>query len=241
MKGQGSYRILKFIRSTCRRQVALLDICKYIFEIKKRNFPDYLNAKTNQYRQKAYNSGAIDSDLGIVLYGITRALKPNVILETGCGWGISSAYFLYALAENGNGKLITIEYPRFENEINPADYPIEDRGGIIPPGRQPGWVIPDNLRNRWELVLGKSSEKLSPTLNKLNQIDIFFHDSLHTFENMHFEYQSTWPFIRKGGIMLSHNINLNSAFSDFAKGLHSTYSFIQSGPLTDPLGGIVKI
>ncbi|NDB52306.1 MAG: class I SAM-dependent methyltransferase [Nitrosopumilaceae archaeon] len=80
-----------------------------------------------------------------------------------------------------------------------------------------GRVIPDELKIRWEFVFGSSSEKLKNILSQLNEIDIFFHDSLHTYKNMMFEFETAWPFITKNGFLISDDIRDNNAFYDFTK------------------------
>lgn len=57
----------------------------------------------------AYNSGGVEIEVGELLYGFVRALKPKKVLETGTHYGISSTYIGMGLRDNGFGKLITIE------------------------------------------------------------------------------------------------------------------------------------
>ena len=80
-----------------------------------------------------------------------------------------------------------------------------------------GSVIPDKLRNRWKLILGKSTEKLNNLLNELNDVDIFIHDSSHTYDNMMFEFDIALEKINKNGIIISDDILSNDAFYDFTK------------------------
>ena len=56
-----------------------------------------------------------------------------------------------------------------------------------------GDAIPSDLRKQWKLILGSSSQKLIEVLNSLEKIDIFLHDSLHTNENMSYEFETSWP------------------------------------------------
>ena len=50
-------------------------------------------------------------------------------------------------------------------------------------------------------------------------VDIFLHDSLHTYKNMSFEFQKSWPFINERGFLLSDDVISNNAFSDFYKSI----------------------
>ena len=82
--------------------------------------------------------------------------------------------------------------------------------------------------------MGRSSEKLAPLLEKVAEIGIFFHDSEHSYKNMLWEFQTAWAYLKSGGILLSHNIDYNDAFSDFCHN-HGVKGY----SLAD-MGGIVK-
>ena len=52
-----------------------------------------------------------------------------------------------------------------------------------------GWLVPENLQKRWILRLGYAREVLPQLKKEMDSIDIFLHDSLHTYEHMTFEYE----------------------------------------------------
>ena len=135
-------------------------------------------------------------------YIVTRILKPEIVVETGVFHGFSSLSFLLAMEENNEGHLYSIDLP------SPK---------LLSSGKEPGWVVPEHLRKRWDLRFGTSSELLPSLLEEVKMVDIFLHDSEHSYENMYWEYKTAWRYIRKGGLLLSHDITLNSAFRDFAK------------------------
>ena len=134
------------------------------------------------------------------VYALVRLLQPEKVVETGVADGTTSAYILQALEDNGRGHLYSIDLPSPQ----------------LPPAKTPGWIVDAALRRRWTLRIGASSELLAPLLNELGQIDVFLHDSLHTYDNMLFEYRTAWPFLKTGGLVLSHDVGRNSAFFDFA-------------------------
>lgn len=149
---------------------------------------------------------------GFFLYVLIRSMKPDIVVETGVSSGESSTFILQAMEDNKKGKLYSIDLPPESDQ--------QDRMIIFPPGKTSGWVIPDDLRHRWELNLGTSQKLLLPLLQKLKSIDIFFHDSLHTYDHMMFEYETSWDFIRNGGILISDDIYTmngkgHSPFVDF--------------------------
>jgi predicted O-methyltransferase YrrM len=144
-----------------------------------------------------------------ILWAICRIMRPDVVVETGVQCGISSTVILQALEENDKGILYSIDLPD-ENILNII--PASKRRGM-----QSGWLIPKKLQHRWRLIIGRSQKELRTLLEKLESIDIFIHDSEHTFDNMTFEYNVAWRFLKFGGILLSDDIDLNKAFHFFAK------------------------
>ena len=136
---------------------------------------------------------------GPVLYVTCRLLKPNVVVETGVASGVSSLFILQALEDNERGNLFSIDQPD-PNMLNKT-----------------GWLIPDELRCRWHLIMGRSSEKLDKLLNELRVIDVFLHDSEHSYNNMIWEYRTAWRFLRFGGVLFSDDITSNNAFFEFCK------------------------
>lgn len=133
------------------------------------------------------------------VYALVRLLKPGVMVETGVADGTTSAYILRAMEENGRGKLYSIDLP----------------SSRLPAGKAPGWIVPEELRKRWELRVGDAAGLLPPLLEELGEIDIFLHDSLHTYGHMLFEFRAAWPRLKAGGLLLSHDIGRNAAFFDF--------------------------
>jgi predicted O-methyltransferase YrrM len=151
---------------------------------------------------------------GFFLYCLVRSLKPEIFVETGVSAGESSSFILQAMEDNKKGKLYSIDFPQavVENGLTT----------IIPQGKESGWIIPEHLKHRWNLTLGKSEDVLLPLLQNLKKIDIFFHDSLHTYDHMMFEYQTCWDYLNDSGILISDDIVVlngkgHSPFVDFAE------------------------
>ncbi|MGO9125736.1 MAG: class I SAM-dependent methyltransferase [Terriglobales bacterium] len=149
-----------------------------------------------------------------LLYILVRFAKPIIVLETGVFDGLSSAVILQALEDNAVGTLISVDLPA-RTAIEGSTDRMTD--SALPAGGSPGWVVPDYLRHRFRLVEGDSREWLPKLLGEYPKLDIFFHDSLHTFEHQYFEYSTAWPHIVPGGLLLSDDIFFNSAFHQFCK------------------------
>ena len=216
--------IQNFVRSLTNADEA--EIQKYIYEIMEDNkFHDSIAAKANSGsgdKPFSFRMLAVDVSSRTALYVLCRTLKPEVVVETGVASGMSSSFILRALDKNAKGKLHSIDVPwHTVKQIwqrNPADEPIHEQ----PIETKSGWIIPERLKERWDLTLGKTSEKLPALLKKIAPVDIFFHDSAHVYENMIWEFQTIWPNLRKGGIMMAHNIDKHCAFADFEKSVGGT-------------------
>jgi hypothetical protein len=123
-----------------------------------------------------------------VLYALVRLIRPKVILETGVHDGLSSAVMLRALDRNADGYLVSIDLPSTDL---PADAP------------GPGWLVPDNLRARWQLHLGDARDLLPPLAIEHAPIGLFFHDSDHSQEHQEFEFRTVKPHMVDHGVVMS--------------------------------------
>lgn len=166
-----------------------------------------------------------------LVYVLVRMKRPDIIVETGVFDGESSATYLQALHDNQKGFLISIDLPAVDILGGSAQSVSEAK---MPAGCQPGWVIPDNLRDRHELLLGDSKKLLPGVFDKHPQIDIFMHDSLHTYEHQLFEYRTAWVHLAPGGLLLSDDIFWNAAFHKFCEEMGQAYCYFSG---TTRLGG----
>lgn len=148
-------------------------------------------------------TGSLDTESGMLLYLLTRTMCPEIVLETGVARGISSSFILKGLDQNNRGKLYSIDLHCREGVAVPAD-------------KKLGWAIPEALKGKWTLILGESNKVLPKLLREIGNIDIFFHDSRHTYQTMMSEYNIIWPYLKVGGLLLSDDATSNDAFLDFA-------------------------
>ncbi len=122
------------------------------------------------------------------LYLLVRAARPRVVVDTGVLYGGSTAHILEALARNGAGELHSIDIGRSPDEP-PHDH----------------FVRPE-VQSRWELIIGDSRRELPPLLRRCGTMDMFHHDSLHTWDHMTWEFETAFPHLSAEGILSSDDI-----------------------------------
>jgi predicted O-methyltransferase YrrM len=122
------------------------------------------------------------------LYLLVRAARPRTIVETGVLYGASSAHILAALARNDAGELYSVEIGRDPRE------PSHDH------------FVPTELRDRWRLIIGDSRRELPVLLARCGPVDIFYHDSLHTFEHMTWELETAFSHLSSEGVLSSDDV-----------------------------------
>ncbi|QKK01483.1 MAG: class I SAM-dependent methyltransferase [Pseudomonadota bacterium] len=169
-------------------------------------------------RGHRYGFGAFTEDTATELYAVIRTLCPRRVVETGVCNGVSTLMILAALERNGTqGRLWSVDLPEQAGQDYPEDFFwAGKRGAAVPQGRPPGWIVPETLRPRWRLVLGRSQDVLPDLLAHIGAIDLFLHDSEHSPECMAFEYRHAWQHLADGGVLMSDDTHWNTTFRDFA-------------------------
>lgn len=169
--------------------------------------------------KEAHNGDAL---LGRLCYAVARVIRPKVAAETGVCYGVTSAYLLAALEVNGHGRLHSIDLP-----------PLARKGDDFV-----GWLVPRELRHRWSLQRGTSARLLGPLVKNLGSLDLFVHDSLHTYRNMKEEFETAWRALRGGGVLISDDIQGNEAFLELARSEDVSLSAVIQEKNKDALLGV---
>ncbi|SRR6266851_6650690 len=165
-------------------------------------FAEHLRSSEAQFRSLSIASADLFAKKVLNQYAAVRALAPDYIVETGVANGVSSSYLLFALQKNGHGCL---------HSVGLAD------PGYLPAGKEPGWLVPDWLRAPWHIHVGDAREILPGLFAQSGSIDIFIHDSLHTYDHMLWEFETAYSYLRPGGLLISDDALWNAAFHDFAR------------------------
>jgi predicted O-methyltransferase YrrM len=166
------------------------------------------------HRRDAYGAegvmGALDCAM---LYGLTRWLRPAVAVESGGFIGMSSAFILKALADE---KLNTARL-----------YSIE-----LSEKCEQGALIPEDLRSSGQFVAMRGRiEDLLKRGQLPPSIDMFLHDSSHSYRHMLWEFRKFWPRLRDKGLLVSHDVQMNAAFPEF---IAETYAHEKKTGRRDP-------
>jgi predicted O-methyltransferase YrrM len=142
-----------------------------------------------------------DASLGELVYGLVRATRPEVVVETGVATGVTSAYLLAGLADNGRGTLHSVDLP-------PT---------ALIAGGHVGAAVPAELRQHWRYHWGASRRLLPRLLTSLGgTVGLFVHDSDHRYAPMRWEMEQAWAGLAPGGWLVADDADYNDAFRDVA-------------------------
>jgi predicted O-methyltransferase YrrM len=139
-----------------------------------------------------------DNDLALLCYVAIRVKKPSVVVETGVARGVTSSYLLKALEANGQGHLYSIDLPMLRKEAE----------------AEVGSLVDSSLKSRWTLLLGPSLHEIKKLQKKVGKIDIFIHDSDHSYKNQKKEYLLALNWLNPKGFLISDDV-WNNALLEF--------------------------
>ncbi len=140
-----------------------------------------------------------DLTLARFCYAVCRTLSPNTVIETGVAYGVTTSFVLQALTQNQRGRLWSIDLP----PLCPL------------PDQSVGLFVPQELKINWHLERGITRRHLPGLLSRLRTVDMFIHDSLHTRSNMTWEFETVWPHLRPGGVLIADDVQGQPAFEEF--------------------------
>jgi predicted O-methyltransferase YrrM len=140
-------------------------------------------------------SMAMTHEESFLVYALVRQFHPRVVVETGVASGASTFFILHALRRNQAGQLTSFD-------VSPK------AGSLIGPDEKAGWEFvvlePKNARREFREHMAQKSS-----------IDLFIHDSDHSYGHQSFEYATVLPHMRPGGLLASDDVDACFAFIDF--------------------------
>lgn len=138
-------------------------------------------------RKFARESQGVHPEEAAVLYSLVRALRPCLVMETGTFDGYSTAEIARALRANGSGRITTVDVATVT-----------------------GAQVPEDLREMIRFVRGRPSWSLAKEARAEKwKIDLFFHDSLHSYSNTLRELVSFSRAFAPGCVVLCHDASLD--------------------------------
>src|ERR1700737_1021484 len=143
------------------------------------------------------NTWALEQNSCLLLYSLVRLLRPTNILETGVANGQSPFVCLQALARNGRGRLISVDVH-------------DDVGGLLTHEERTGWDLRIINRRRIRSVFRE-------LVSELPQLDLYLHDSEHTYSWQTFEYSLVTSKLGADGIFMSDDVDGTYAYLDYCR------------------------
>jgi predicted O-methyltransferase YrrM len=216
-------RMLLFRRAALDRIEAVTgaspaELQRFRRELRESDLPDQL------LERGAGLAFAQELPQGALLYLIVRAQRPDVVVETGVRPGYSTAWLLAALDANGRGELTSLgPGPTAGRSSGVHDVAV-------------GQFVPPPLRSRWTLALGNTEERLREILSRSERVDLFFYDNGPVAARARFELHAAWERLSDHGILLSHHIDSNPAWSAFCRSQGVAPQVLDPGP--PPMGAI---
>lgn len=137
---------------------------------------------------------AVEQGSAYLLYALVRSLRPSVVLETGVANGHSSFFILNAMEANGHGILHSV-----------------DRSAEV------GGLLTDQDRERWRLHVLKATDlkrSFSEILAALPLVNLFLHDSDHTYPWQSFELNAALKKLAPGAVLAADDCDSSYAFLD---------------------------
>ena len=155
-----------------------------------------ISGKLQESKEKRKWEGSVDWATSFLLYALVRLEQPESVVETGISRGVSTVSILSAMDRNGKGILHSFDV-------------IPDAGYLVG-GGHPRWKFA-------ALDPGNARKGFSEIVSRLKPLDIFFHDSDHSYGHQLFEYETAFSVLGKGGLLISDDVNFSFAFLDFSK------------------------
>jgi predicted O-methyltransferase YrrM len=136
-------------------------------------------------------------------YALVRATQPDHVIETGTHLGLGSCAIAAALLRNGHGRLTTVD--------------VDPEAGYL-------------IGAPWANVIDRRTGSSIEVLASVKDVDMFLHDSLHTYDYETQELAAVGPNLCEDAVVLSDNAHDSAALSDWAERTGRHYLFFHEQP-----------
>lgn len=134
-----------------------------------------------------------------LLYRLCEELNVKKVVETGVAYGFSSLAILLSISQR-SGQLVSVDMP----------YPGRSNEDSV------GCVVPKDFCKYWSLYRFPDYVGLPKALKKIEYMDLCHYDSDKSYEGRAWAYPLLWRSLRSGGVLVSDDVEDNTAFRDFA-------------------------
>jgi len=143
--------------------------------------------------QLFYNSNPKTLEL---LRMLIDEVRPEIVVETGVANGTSTRTILSSFKD----------YNLLDSKLYSMDV-------------DPRVATPDLMSSpQFNFVIIESSKSFITAMESIKTVDLFYHDSDHSYGNQMLEYSVAWELLNPGaGILMSDDVNWSGAFLDFSK------------------------
>lgn len=146
------------------------------------------------------------------IYYLVKKSNAQKIIETGVAYGWSSLSILLAIKDTSNALLISNDMPYIS--MNNEDYV--------------GCIVPENLKDKWELQRLPDIKGIPLALKKLNNsIDFCHYDSDKSYTGRMWATPLLWNALKKDCFLVVDDINDNLAFKHFCESVNRTPVIIE--------------
>lgn len=141
----------------------------------------------------------------IAWYAIARALKPDVVVESGCERGFGAVCLIAALQRNGSGR-----YYGLDNNL------------------KAGWLVSGEYAEPAKVLHGDAIE----TLKAFDKpIGLFVEDARHSLEFELAEYEAIRDKLAPGAVIVSDNAHVCLALERFARKTNRRFLYMTDEPI----------
>ena len=161
--------------------------------------------ETGEFYPNFYNSNPNTLELLKLLVG---EIRPAIVIETGIANGISTKAILQAFQE----------YSLHQSKLFSFDVDIRVATPVL-------------LSNpQFSFIPVTSPRSFRESVNSISTVDLFYHDSDHSYSNQLMEYLAIWEILNtEKGVLVSDDINWSNAFLDFCKKVNRTPLLLSDG------------
>jgi hypothetical protein len=169
-----------------------------------RDIRDHVRRRTHQGGWSRYSDPEVHFGRRLGWYALVRALRPEVVVETGTDKGLGSIVLAAAILRNEVGRLVTIDVH--------ADT---------------GFLITEPYDEVVDRRIGDSLDVLN---NLGSSVDMFLHDSLHTPEHEVAEFEAVQRWLAPTAVVLSDNAHVTDVLAGWAERTGRRYAYFQERP-----------